>query len=150
MKTDSTLQSLHFIIKINLAVSKSSQGTSDLKFEVRSLKIPVQNGCQKTHTRDSNQSVIIKITQQKLKWSPKNSQNLVQTLCYLESHNSPLVSLIAFFKIRVCLNRPMPIYNINNISNTLFNISVIILLYNDILILYSALIMFGLSPHKLY
>ena len=85
--------------KFFLAVSKSSLGTSDLKFEVRSLKIPVQNGCQKTHTRDSNQSVIIKITQQKLKWSPKNSQNLVQTLCYLESHNSPLVSLIAFFKI---------------------------------------------------
>ena len=40
-----------------------------LKFEVRNLKskIPVQNGCQKTHTRNSNQSVKIKITQQNSK-----------------------------------------------------------------------------------
>ena len=34
-----------------------------LKSEVRSLKskIPAQNGCQKTHTRNSNQSVIKKL-----------------------------------------------------------------------------------------
>ena len=52
---------------------------------VRSLKskIPDQNGCQKTHTRNSNESVIIKITKQKSKWPPqkliKPSPNIIVT-----------------------------------------------------------------------
>ena len=55
------------------------------KSEVRRLKseIPIQNGCQKIHQQNSKQSVIIKITQQNIKWSPKNSENSVQTLLLL-------------------------------------------------------------------
>ena len=55
------------------------------KFEVWSpkSKIPAQNGCQKTYTRNSDQSVIIKITQQNSKWSSqkliKSSPNIIVT-----------------------------------------------------------------------
>ena len=52
-------------IYIYLQVQKLSGDFRNLKSEVQSLKskISVQNGCQKTHTQNSNQSVIIKITQ---------------------------------------------------------------------------------------
>ena len=69
-------------IYIYLQVQKLS---GDFEVRIRSLKskIPVQNGCQKTHTRNSNQSVIVKITQQNLKWPPqkliKPSPNIIVT-----------------------------------------------------------------------
>ena len=72
-------------IYIYLQVQKLSGVFLNLKSEVRSLKskIPVQNGCQKIHTRNSNQSVIVKITQQNLKWPPqkliKPSPNIIVT-----------------------------------------------------------------------
>ena len=56
-----------------------------LKFEAWSLKseITVQNGGQKTHAQNSNQSVIIKITQPISKWPPlkliKPSPNIILT-----------------------------------------------------------------------
>ena len=50
--------------------------------------MPIQNGCQK-NMQDSNQTVIHKITQQNLQWSPKISQNVVQTLLLLEKSQFP-------------------------------------------------------------
>ena len=49
-------------IYIYLQVLKLSGDFLNMKSEVRNLKskIPVQKGCQKTHTRNSNQSVILK------------------------------------------------------------------------------------------
>ena len=43
-----------------------------------------QQRSQNPEIKNSNQSLIIEITQQYLKWSPKNAQNAVQTLLLLE------------------------------------------------------------------
>ena len=82
-----TLNAIPFDKQIYLfKVQKLSGDFWNLKSEVRSLKskIPVQNGCQKTHTRNFNQSIIYKITQQNLKWPPqkliKPSPNIIVTL----------------------------------------------------------------------
>ena len=65
-----------------------------LKFKVWSpkSKIPNQNGCQKTPTRNSNQSVIIKITQHHSKWPPQKLIKLSPNIIVIwKSHNSCLV-----------------------------------------------------------
>ena len=70
------------IWQTNIYLFKSAKAQWGLmKFEDWSptSKIPAQNGCQKTHTQNSNQSVIIKITQHNSK-SPPQKQLLLLLL----------------------------------------------------------------------
>ena len=55
-----------------------------------------QNGCQKTHTRNSNQSVIRKITKQNKKWPPQKLIKLRQLLLLIEK--SQFMPSFAFIK----------------------------------------------------
>ena len=66
-----------------LKLQKLSGEFGNLKPEVRSLNLQFRVAAKKTHTRNSNQSVIIKITQPNLKWPPqkliKPSPNIIVT-----------------------------------------------------------------------
>ena len=69
---DSIWQTKIYLFKI----AKAQWGLLKFKAWSPKAKITVKNGCQ-THTRNYNQSVIIKITQPNSKWSPKNKNLLL-------------------------------------------------------------------------
>ena len=83
LHTDTLRAALHIIIKTghseyesiwqrNIYLFKSTKAHWGLLISEKS-KIPIKNGCQKTHKQNSNQSVIIKITQHNSEWLTKNS-----------------------------------------------------------------------------